>query len=92
MCSVIREQWGQALEHRQQYLEMQISTLSNKISHQSPSEHDDDVEREQALINQWVALTEERNAVCIPAPNSNIPGAQADWWVCTHNSLVLLDL
>ena len=46
-----------------------------------PDKNEDDVEREQSLISQWFALTEERNAVCIPAPNSNIPGAPADWSV-----------
>lgn len=26
-----------------------------------------------------MSLTEERNAVCVPSPNSAIPGAPADW-------------
>ena len=38
-----------------------------------------DSERERALIEQWVCLTEERNAVLVPSPGSNIPGAPADW-------------
>ena len=36
-------------------------------------------ERERALIDQWVSLTEERNAVLVPAAGSGIPGAPADW-------------
>lgn len=40
---------------------------------------EDDVEREARLVEQWVGLTEERNAVLVPAPGSGIPGAPADW-------------
>ena len=38
-----------------------------------------DCDRERALIDQWVSLTEERNAVLVPAAGSGIPGAPADW-------------
>ena len=38
-----------------------------------------DQEREKKLIEQWVCLTEERNAVLVPAAGSGIPGAPADW-------------
>lgn len=38
-----------------------------------------DIEREQSLVDQWVSLTEERNAVLVPAAGSGIPGAPADW-------------
>jgi kinesin family protein 13 len=34
-------------------------------------------EREMSLVNQWVSLTEERNAVLVPAAGSGIPGAPA---------------
>ena len=37
-----------------------------------------DSDRERALIDQWVSLTEERNAVMVPAAGSGIPGAPAD--------------
>lgn len=40
-----------------------------------------DADRERALIDQWVCLTEERNAVMVPSPGSGIPGAPADWSV-----------
>jgi hypothetical protein len=37
-----------------------------------------DADRERALMDQWVCLTEERNAVMVPSPGSGIPGAPAD--------------
>lgn len=45
----------------------------------SAEKTEDDVEREARLVEQWVGLTEERNAVLVPAPGSGIPGAPADW-------------
>lgn len=39
------------------------------------------MEREARLVEQWVGLTEERNAVFVPAPGSGIPGAPANWYV-----------
>lgn len=38
-----------------------------------------DNEREQSLMDQWVNLTEERNAVLVPQAGSGIPGAPAVW-------------
>lgn len=70
----LRQRWNQALIVRQRYLEQQINRMS-KVVDKTPL----DSEREQSLISQWVALTEERNAVYFPTPNSNIPGAPADW-------------
>ena len=40
-----------------------------------------DSEREKSLLDQWVGLTEERNAVLVPQAGSGIPGAPADWLV-----------
>ena len=40
-----------------------------------------DADRERALMDQWVCLTEERNTVMVPSPGSGIPGAPADWYV-----------
>ena len=40
---------------------------------------EDEAEREQSLVDQWVCLTEERNSVMVPAAGSGIPGAPADW-------------
>ncbi|XP_069678556.1 kinesin-like protein KIF13A isoform X3 [Periplaneta americana] len=72
--AVLREKWSDALKRRRQYLDQQIQRLINK---QSKSEQD--LEREQSLVDQWVSLTEERNAVLVPSAGSGIPGAPADW-------------
>ncbi|XP_011151391.2 kinesin-like protein KIF13A isoform X3 [Harpegnathos saltator] len=72
--SILREKWSDALMRRRQYLDQQIQKLINK---QDKTEQD--MEREQSLVDQWVSLTEERNAVLVPAAGSGIPGAPADW-------------
>ncbi|XP_046384192.1 kinesin-like protein KIF13A isoform X3 [Ischnura elegans] len=72
--SVLRGKWSDALMRRREYLDQQIQRIINK---QDKTERD--VEREQSLVNQWVSLTEERNAVLVPEPGSGIPGAPADW-------------
>lgn len=55
-----------------------------------------EAEREQSLVDQWVSLTEERNAVLVPAAGSNIPGAPADWdppsGMEAHVPVLFLDL
>ena len=55
-----------------------------------------DVEREKSLIDQWVCLTEERNAVLVPAAGTGIPGAPADWTPPSgmeqHIPVIFLDL
>uniref|UniRef100_A0A8C9XRK2 Kinesin family member 13A n=1 Tax=Sander lucioperca TaxID=283035 RepID=A0A8C9XRK2_SANLU len=57
---------------------------------------EEDIEREARLVEQWVGLTEERNAVLVPAPGSGIPGAPADWTPPTgveaHIPVLFLDL
>lgn len=55
----------------------QYSTLH--IPYHIIDKTDDDMEREARLVEQWVGLTEERNAVLVPAPDSGIPGAPANW-------------
>nr|CAD7590077.1 unnamed protein product [Timema genevievae] len=72
--AILREKWSDALMRRRQYLDQQIQRLINK---QDKSEQD--LEREQSLVDQWVSLTEERNAVLVPTSGSGIPGAPADW-------------
>ncbi|KAM3728674.1 Kinesin-like protein [Dirofilaria immitis] len=71
----IRQQWTTALANRQNYLVSHINALSAKGDKKTEPEK----EREQSLINQWVALTEERNAISVPAANSDIPGSPAEW-------------
>ncbi|KFP03466.1 Kinesin-like KIF13A, partial [Calypte anna] len=87
----VRERWSDALIKRREYLDEQIQKISNK---QEKSE--DDIEREARLVEQWVGLTEERNAVFVPAPGSGIPGAPADWipppGMETHIPVLFLDL
>lgn len=57
---------------------------------------EEDVEREHSLVSQWVSLTEEQNAVLVPAAGSGIPGAPADWippaGMETHIPVLFLDL
>ena len=54
------------------------------------------MEREKSLIDQWVCLTEERNAVLVPAAGSHIPGAPAHWdpppGMEEHVPVIFLDL
>ncbi|XP_048248867.1 kinesin-like protein KIF13B isoform X7 [Haliotis rufescens] len=87
----LRERWSDALKRRKDYLDEQIQKLINK-----PDKSEADSERERALIEQWVCLTEERNAVLVPAPGSSIPGAPADWDpphdMEEHSPVLFLDL
>ncbi|CAH0727551.1 unnamed protein product, partial [Brenthis ino] len=74
--AVLRERWSDALARRRQHLHAQLQKLVNM----SPSiKNERDMEREQSLVEQWVSLTEERNAVLVPSPGSPIPGAPAAW-------------
>ncbi|XP_034729717.1 kinesin-like protein KIF13A isoform X1 [Etheostoma cragini] len=87
----VRERWSEALIKRREYLDEQIKKIINK--HEKSEE---DIEREARLVEQWVGLTEERNAVLVPAPGSGIPGAPADWTppagVEAHIPVLFLDL
>ncbi|XP_036394227.1 kinesin-like protein KIF13A [Megalops cyprinoides] len=87
----VRERWSEALVKRREYLDEQIKKIMHK---QEKSE--EDVEREARLVEQWVGLTEERNAVLVPAPGSCIPGAPAHWvpspGMEAHIPVLFLDL
>uniref|UniRef100_A0A3Q3E1Y8 Kinesin family member 13A n=1 Tax=Labrus bergylta TaxID=56723 RepID=A0A3Q3E1Y8_9LABR len=87
----VRERWSEALIKRREYLDEQIKKIINK--HEKSEE---DIEREARLVEQWVGLTEERNAVLVPAPGSCIPGAPADWTppagMEAHIPVLFLDL
>lgn len=72
--AVLREKWSEALGRRRKYLDQQIQKLINK-----EDKSEQEKERELSLVNQWVSLTEERNAVLVPNAGSGIPGAPADW-------------
>ncbi|XP_051576127.1 kinesin-like protein KIF13A isoform X2 [Myxocyprinus asiaticus] len=87
----VRERWSDALIKRREYLEEQIKKIINKTE-----KSEEDVEREARLVEQWVGLTEERNAVLVPAPGSGIPGAPAHWvppaGMEAHIPVLFLDL
>uniref|UniRef100_A0A4W3HTK2 Kinesin family member 13A n=1 Tax=Callorhinchus milii TaxID=7868 RepID=A0A4W3HTK2_CALMI len=87
----VREKWSDALMKRREYLDEQIQKVIKK-----QEKTEDDVEREARLVEQWVGLTEERNAVLVPAPSSGIPGAPADWiplpGMEAHFPVLFLDL
>lgn len=56
-----------------------ITDYGSNIRFSCADKTEQDMEREQSLVDQWVSLTEERNAVLVPAAGSGIPGAPADW-------------
>lgn len=89
--SVLRERWSEALKRRRMYLDQQIQKIINK-----GDKNERDTEREQSLVDQWVSLTEERNAVLVPAAGSSIPGAPAAWdpppGMEAHVPVLFLDL
>ena len=68
---------------------LQTTTVSVCVS---TEKSEADVEREQSLIDQWVCLTEERNAVLVPTAGSGIPGAPADWYTYTICLLTALNV
>ncbi|KAK9723131.1 CAP-Gly domain [Popillia japonica] len=72
--TVLRDKWCDVLKRRREYLDQQIKKLIDK-----PDKTEQDIEREQNLVDQWINLTEERNVVMVPAPGSGIPGAPAIW-------------
>ncbi|XP_017282022.1 kinesin-like protein KIF13A isoform X3 [Kryptolebias marmoratus] len=88
----LRERWSDALIKRREYLDEQIKKIINKRAEKS----EEDVEREARLVEQWVGLTEERNAVLVPAPGSGLPGSPADWTppagMEAHVPVLFLDL
>jgi kinesin family protein 13 len=68
--SLLRERWGEALKRRREYLDSHLQELQKK-----QDKNPEDAEREKSLVAQWLTLTEERNAVLVPAPDSGVPGA-----------------
>ncbi|XP_062841393.1 kinesin-like protein KIF13A isoform X1 [Trichomycterus rosablanca] len=87
----VRERWSEALIKRREYLDEQIKKIMSKSE-----KCEEDAEREARLVEQWVGLTEERNAVLVPAPGSGIPGAPAQWvpppGMEAHVPVLFLDL
>ncbi|XP_063048761.1 kinesin-like protein KIF13A, partial [Engraulis encrasicolus] len=87
----VRQRWSDALAKRREYLDTQIHRVINKTE-----KCEEDVCREAGLVEQWVWLTEERNAVLVPQPGSGIPGAPAHRspspGMEVHTPVLLLDL
>ena len=67
---VLRDKWSEALDRRRDYLNTQIQKFINKTD-----KTELECEREQGLVDQWVRLTDERNAVIAPHEGSGVPGA-----------------
>ena len=68
--TLLRDKWSGALDRRREYLNTQIQKFINKLD-----KTELECEREQTLVDQWVRLTDERNAVIAPSAGSSIPGA-----------------
>jgi len=68
--AILRDRWSDALDRRREYLNSQIQKYINKIN-----KTEIESEREQTLVDQWVRLTDERNAVIAPSEGSGVPGA-----------------
>jgi len=91
--SRLRERWSEALERRRCYLDAQMQMYMNK-----PDKNETEQEREQSLVEQWVHLTEERNAILVPSENSGVPGAPSSSEYSSapgielHSPVLFLDL
>ncbi|KAL3097852.1 hypothetical protein niasHS_000587 [Heterodera schachtii] len=72
----IRGQWNELLQRRANYLQGQIQSLSSKTK----SEFEGECE-EHSLLQNWLELVEERNAIFLPSPG--IPGAPIEWHAST---------
>lgn len=71
--NLLGDRWSEALMRRKAYLAEQFQKLINK-----QDKNEAEADREKSLVEQWIGLTEERNAVLVPAAGSGIPGAPAD--------------
>uniref|UniRef100_H2ZK90 Kinesin motor domain-containing protein n=1 Tax=Ciona savignyi TaxID=51511 RepID=H2ZK90_CIOSA len=89
--SDLKNEWLKALERRKQHLDKQIKNLTSK-----ENKTELERERESNLFDQWVTLTEERNAMLAPTHSSGVPGAPASWVpppsVEMHIPIIFLDL
>lgn len=85
--------WGEALKRRREYLDSHLQDLAKRQDKSL-----EDLEREKSLVSQWLLLTEERNAVLVPAPDSGVPGAptnsdfKPEVGVEQHMPIIFLDI
>ena len=61
------------------YLNQAKSWSNFNIPFFPPDKTQEDKEHEGMLIDQWVSLTEERNAILCPNTGSGVPGATSEW-------------
>nr|XP_040017439.1 kinesin-like protein KIF13B isoform X7 [Gasterosteus aculeatus aculeatus] len=87
----LRAHWLHMLTQRQEYLDQHLQKIVGKAD-----KSEDDVERESQLLECRLTLTEERNAVLVPAAGSGIPGAPVQRVPApgmeTHIPVLFLDL
>ncbi|CAK9297174.1 unnamed protein product [Gordionus sp. m RMFG-2023] len=87
----LRHKWSRVIERRKGYLERELQRFSD-----TTTKSKDDVMREKCLMEQWITLTEERNALSLPSEGSDIPGSPADWnpplGMEKHIPVIFLDL
>lgn len=58
------------MKRRREYLDSHLQELAKKSDKSA-----EELMREKSLVAQWLMLTEERNAVLVPTPDSGVPGA-----------------
>ncbi|ODN01520.1 Kinesin-like protein KIF13A [Orchesella cincta] len=91
--TLLREKWGEALKRRREYLDAHLQELANK-----PEKNEEEQIREKSLVSQWLTLTEERNAVLVPTPDSGVPGAptnssfKPEMGMEQHMPIIFLDI
>uniref|UniRef100_A0A7M5UMN0 CAP-Gly domain-containing protein n=3 Tax=Clytia hemisphaerica TaxID=252671 RepID=A0A7M5UMN0_9CNID len=87
----LRDRFSNSVMKKREYLDQQIQEMINK-----PNKSQEDKEHEGMLIDQWVSLTEERNAILCPNTGSGVPGATSEWnplpGMETHIPVIFLDL
>ncbi|XP_057308656.1 kinesin-like protein KIF13A isoform X3 [Hydractinia symbiolongicarpus] len=87
----LRDRFSNSVMKRREFLDHQIQEMINKSN-----KTQDDKEHEGMLIDQWVSLTEERNAILCPSSGSGVPGATMDWnplpGMEKHVPVIFLDL
>ncbi|CAL8143854.1 unnamed protein product [Orchesella dallaii] len=91
--TLLREKWGEALKRRREYLDAHLQELANKSE-----KNEEEQIREKSLVSQWLTLTEERNAVLVPTPDSGVPGAptnssfKPEMGMEQHMPIIFLDI
>lgn len=69
----LRDKWVAVLDKRKHYLHEQLVKMSAK-----ENKSEQETERERQLLDAWMRLQEERDAVYTPQAGSRVPGAPAE--------------